>query len=212
MESLADIEKLEAAHQERFRDIVTRLLGGHVLSPGSALRPDPDFRFADRHRALLDAYLRVGGWRLDFDDALRLCRAVHVRGEQRVRFNKLESLVLCLLRLVYHEQMQVMRDDERCSVTIGELRERMIHAGKPASQLGRRSLQEACRRLARFSLVELGDGFAAEDDEAIVVLPLVEKVLSKESIERLTDRVREYAGRTSGEDQTETLPDETVTS
>ena len=41
-------------------------------------------------------------------------RAVHEAGSQRVRFTKLESLVLCALRLYYHEQMRLATDQERC--------------------------------------------------------------------------------------------------
>ena len=56
--------------------------------PGPAMQPDADWRFAERHRELIDAYLRVGGWRLEVDLGLRLCRAVHESGEQRVRLSK----------------------------------------------------------------------------------------------------------------------------
>jgi hypothetical protein len=54
------------------------------------MRPDADWRFAERYRELIDAYLRVGGWRLEVDLGLRLCRAVHESGEQQVRLSKLD--------------------------------------------------------------------------------------------------------------------------
>ena len=70
-----------------------------------------------------------------------------------MRLSKLESLVLCTLRLAYHEQMQQVSEDLRCELTVGALRERLIHSGKPAAQLSRRALEHALRRLARHSLV-----------------------------------------------------------
>src|SRR5262249_42255750 len=102
MDFCADFPRLEPAQKERFQRVVTRLLSGEILTPGSALRPDSDWLFAERYPELLDAYLRLGGWRLDIDRGLRLCRAVHEEGKQRVRLNKFESLVVCLLRLIYH--------------------------------------------------------------------------------------------------------------
>jgi hypothetical protein len=191
---VVEYPKLEPAQQERFREVVTRLLSGHVLTPGSALRPDPDWRFAERHRDLIDGYLRIGGWRLDIDLGLRLCRAVHESGEQRVRLNKLESLVLCTLRLVYHEQMQQVAEDARCELTVGALRERLIQAGRPASSLSRRALEQALRRLSRHSLVSVDRGFAGEDTEAFVVNSLIEKVLPPDRIAEIAARVRMYAG------------------
>lgn len=98
---------------------------------------------------MIDAYLRIGGWRLEMDLGLRLCRAIHESGEQRVRLSKLESLVLCTLRLAYHEQMQQVSEDARCELSVGALRERLIQSGKPAAQLSRHALEHALRRLAR---------------------------------------------------------------
>lgn len=199
MDFITEYPKLEPAQQERFREVATRLLSGRILMPGSPIQPDPDWRFAERHRELLDAYLRIGGWRLDIDLGLRLCRAVHESGEQRVRFNKLESLVLCTLRLVYHEEMQRITEDSRCEVQVGALRERLIQAGKPASQVSRRALQDAIRRLSRHSLVVVDRGFAGEDTETLVVSPLIEKVLPPDKIAEIAARVRAYVRAGSGE-------------
>jgi uncharacterized protein DUF4194 len=111
MDFLTDFGQFEPAQRERFQQVVTRLLQGDVLVPGPAMRPDPDWRFTERYRDLIDGYLRFGGWRLDIDLGLRLARAVHESGAQRVRFNKLESLLLCTLRLIYHEQMRQVSEE-----------------------------------------------------------------------------------------------------
>jgi Domain of unknown function (DUF4194) len=198
MDFVAEYPKLEPAQQERFREVVTRLLSGHVLTPGPAMRPDPDWRFAERHRELIDGYLRLGGWRFDIDLGLRLCRAVHESGEQRVRLSKLESLVLCALRLAYHEQMQQVAEDARCELTVGALRERLIHAGKPAWTLSRRAIEQALRRLNRHSLVTIERGFGGEDTETFTVTSLIEKVLPADRIAEMTERVRAYAGAEGG--------------
>lgn len=193
MDFLSDFRSLENAQQERFKAVVARLLSGHVLTPGSALQPDPDWRFAERFRELIDSYLRIGGWRLDIDLGLRLCRAVHESGEQRVRFNKLESLILCTLRLAYHEQMQQVSEEARCELQVGALRERLIQSGRPAAQLQRRAVEQALRKLHRHSLVELDRGFSGEDAETLVVSPLIEKVLPPDRIAELAEKVRAYA-------------------
>lgn len=193
MEFLTDYPRLEAAQKQKFQEVVTRLLAGEVLDPGPPLKPDPDWRFVERFRELIDSYLIVGGWRLDIDLGLRIARAVHEAGSQRVRFSKLESLVLCVLRLEYHEHMRAASDNEKCDVTVGALRERMVAAGKPAAQLSARVLAPAVRKLMRHSLVKVARGFEARDDEAILVSPLIEKVLPPDRIRDLTERVRKYA-------------------
>src|SRR5690348_15420359 len=152
MDFVEDYPNLESAQKDRFQQVVTRLLAGEVLTPGSPLKPDPDWRFAERFRELIDSYLRFGGWTLDIDLGLRIARAVHEAGAQRVRFSKLESLLLCALRLYYHEQMRSAAEEDRCEIGVGSLRERLVQTGKPAVQLSSRALAPALRRLARHSL------------------------------------------------------------
>jgi len=185
--------RLEHAQQEHFRRVVTRLLSGHVITPGEALRPDRDWRFAERHQELIDGYLRIGGWRMDLDRSNQLCRAVHEAGEQRVRFNKLESLVLCCLRLIYHEQMRAADETERCALKVGELRERLALAGRSSTWIQRRALSDALKRLQRHALVALERGFQGDDAETITVSPLIAKVLAPDKVAELARRVRAYA-------------------
>jgi hypothetical protein len=192
LDFLEDYPKLEAGQRDRFQQVVTRLLAGEVLTPGSPLKPDPDWRFAERFRELIDSYLRIGGWRLDIDLGLRLARAVHETGAQRVRFSKLESLLLCAIRLYYHEQMRLATEEERCDIVVGTLRERLVHAGKPAAQLSPRALAPALRRLARHSLVQLPRGFEGRDDELVVVTALVEKVLPPDRIQEIEQKIKAY--------------------
>ncbi len=194
MDFLEDYAKLEPVQKERFQRTVTRLLGGEVLSPGPPLKPDPDWRFAERYRELIDSYLRIGGWRFDIDLGLRMGRAVHEAGAQRVRFLKLESLLLCSLRLYYHEQMRSASEEERCEINVGLLRERLVHAGKPASQLSTRVLATALRRLARHSLLQIPRGFEGRDEESVLVNPLIEKVLPPDRIQQIEEKIKAYIG------------------
>ena len=193
MDFIEDYPKLEPAQKDHFQRVVTRLLSGAVLTPGSPLKVDPDWRFSERYRELIDSYLSLGGWRFDIDLGLRMARAVHEAGTQRVRFTKLESLVLCALRLYYHEQMRLATDQERCEISAGEIRERLIQAGRPAAQLSPRLLAHALRKLARHSLVRIDRGFEAQDHELVVVEALLEKVLPADRINEIEQRIRNYA-------------------
>lgn len=197
MDFCADFPLLEPAQQERFKEVVTRLLSGDIVTPGGGLRLDPDWVFAERQRQLIDAYLRLGGWRLDIDLGLRICRAIHESGKQRVRLSKFESLVVCLLRLVHHEQMKQVREDERCELAVGDLRERLVQAGKPSGQVTRRVLEVAVRRLAKHGLVDIDRGFSAEDAEMVRINPVIERVLPPDRIADLAARVKAYAGTTA---------------
>ena len=50
------------------------------------------------------------------------------------------------------------------------------------------------RRLARHSLLVVERGFSGEDDETIVVSPVIEKVLPAARIAEMAERVKQYVG------------------
>ena len=78
MDFIEDYPKLEAAQRDHFQHVVTRLLSGAVLSPGSPLKVDPDWRFAERYRDLIDSYLRVGGDSAYIPIAPLSCSPLHI--------------------------------------------------------------------------------------------------------------------------------------
>ena len=97
-----------------------------------------------------------------------------------------------MLRLHYHEQMRLATEEDRCDITVGLLRERLVHAGRPAAQLSSRALGHAVRKLTRHSLVRVARGFDAEDHAVIEVTPLVEKVLTDDRIQEIAQRIKAY--------------------
>lgn len=167
-----------------------RLLGGEVISPGDdpLAAPDPDWRFLERYLGIIDGYLRVAGWQVDFMAQHRLARAVHSGGSHRVRFNLLESLIACILRQVYHEQMADGSRDSSCEITAGDLRERLAQAQRSSAPQTRKNIVQSVRRLRQYGLVDVERGFAAEDDERITVSPLIEAVLSADEVGRFFAR------------------------
>lgn len=203
---LDQLKALSPDRQERFGRVITRLLNGEVLSPGDnpLAGPDPDWRFLERHLHIVDGYLRVGGWQVDFRPAFRVARAINSAGSHRVRFNLLESLIACILRLVYHEQMAGGSRETNCEITAGDLRERIAVAQRSSVPQTRKNIASAVRRLRKFGLVDVEWGFSAEDEELIVVNPLIEAVLSVDEIKSFFDR---YASGRIGEAEVEATDD-----
>jgi len=110
---------------------------------------------------------------------------------------KIESLIICCLRLYYHEQMRSAAEEERCDISVGMLRERLVHAGKPPAKLSANVLAPSLRKLMRHSLVQIERGFEAQDHEIVVVSPLIEKVLPTDRIQEIEEKLKTYAGSRS---------------
>ncbi len=185
-------DAMEPATRERFRTVVTRLMSGAVLVRGTALRPDPDWAFTERHQYLIEDYLAFGGWKLDFNPQIGIARVVHLAGTQRAQFSKLDSIVVCMLRLLYHEQMASAALPGGCQVEVGRLRERLIGHGVPARALSVTKLRDSLRHLSRHQIVRYEPGFQGQDSESFDVLAVIERILSMETIQATRDRLHEY--------------------
>jgi hypothetical protein len=210
---LEQLKALPPDRHDRFQRVVSRLLSGEVLAAGNnpLAGPDPDWRFLERHLTLVDAYLRVAGWLVDFMPTYRVARAVHCGGSHRVRFTLLESLLACILRQVYHEQMAGGGREATCEVSAGDLRERIAVAQKSSVPQTRKNIAGALRRLQRFGLVSVEWGFVAEDEQIITVQPLIEAVLSDEEVHAFFEKYAKSAalGEAVEEDEGVLVDEET---
>lgn len=197
MDFCTEYPTLEPREQDRFREVLGRLMEGKIITAGTPLNPDPDWAYLERYHPLLSAYLTLGGWRLDYQPARQIARVIHPLGAGRVRFDRLESICLLLLRLNFHEQMGTLREGGDCTVTVAELREQLIHRGYKTHQVRRRVLERAVRSLARADLVTIEWGFQGDDRETITVNPVIESVVTPGDIDKVRDYLVRYERETA---------------
>jgi hypothetical protein len=182
---LEAIVGLRSDQRAQFQRVVSRLLSGDVISPGdNPLAPvDPDWRFLERHSQLVEAYLSIAGWNVQYLAQQKFARAVHSQGHHRVRFTLLESLLACLCRQRYHEQMLDAETDGKCEISVGDIRERISIARK-GNPPGKQLIEEAFKKLRKYGLVEFDSDFEADDYQLVCIKPLVEVVLSMEQVNK----------------------------
>ncbi len=187
-----DYKSLSPRDKARFKSVVTRLWAGDVIMPGTPMKPDHDWVFLERFHPIVSSYLDAGDWDLDLRQKPALARAVHRSSRLRVEFNKFDTMVILVLRLMYHEQMGGSVDREDCTVRVNDIRERLHEQGYAESRLGRQALRDSLRRLARHQLVQVPRGFNGVPDEEITVTPAMEAVLP-ENLGAYRAKLAEYA-------------------
>jgi hypothetical protein len=206
---LDGLRQLSPDAQERFKRVINRFFSGELISPGpNPLAPDLDWRFMERNAPLVSGYLSLAGWEIEHLPAHRIYRAVHAAGAHRVQVTVLESMIACILRQAYHAHMANPASGERqCELDTGDLRERLASARRTSSPEPRKNIAVAVRRLRRLGLVEVTWPYQAEDDEVLVVGPLVESVLSMEKVQAFW---AEYDRQMASRSGTESLEDAAV--
>ena len=200
MDFIKDYQSLEEAKKRVFAEAVQRLQTETFVLRGESLNPDKTYRFIEQHEDMIDGYLQIAGWRLQVDRPNGIARLYHPEGRGRVSFNKSESILLCLLRLIYHERMKDITEVSDVVVTLGELQERLTHlTPKAGDYMTKRVLRPSLRKFEHFCLIQLPDGRLNFDpDFEITILPTIDAAVHRQNIKDVSSRIREYLSMDEG--------------
>ncbi|MEK6706526.1 MAG: DUF4194 domain-containing protein [Bdellovibrionota bacterium] len=185
---------------------VTQDLYNHcfILREGH-LKSNPRYAFIEKHEEPLAAYLAIGGWRLYLDRELGVARLHHPEGTGRFHFNKEETSLLLVLRLIYHEQKQTASEIPDIIVSVGTIRERM-HSLLPDAAikpfLSRKTMGSRLRRLEQFRIISFEkSSFQIDDDTPIILQPVLEHMVNSQTIEETQAKLKSlYSGTNNGAD------------
>jgi len=203
-----EYELLTPNEQAQIADVVRRLLSEGILWR----EEEADrriYNFIVRRRELIADYLQVGGWELRHDERVAAFQVVHREGAHRRRFTRDTTIWLLILRLMYAEQRESPRImlTRNPVATVGELASRYAEffPGKVVRKKG--SLEEALRTLQHLKLIRPagtpGTLRAANSEQLIELLPVLEMVVPAGEISAIAERIREY-------DRAQTAVDEDV--
>jgi hypothetical protein len=181
---------VETPQRERLGAALGRLLGR-----GSAVReqvgePAGDFRLLDRYEEAAREYLRPLGWDLRIDRAAGFANAFRPDGGCRVYFNKDETILACLLRLLWQERAGRAAWEDGVFVTVADLDDAHVAHTRDDRPPSRRRLARTLRRLDRLNLITLPRPFEPSPDAPIEILPTLTAAIPDEAIRRALERLR----------------------
>jgi nucleotide-binding universal stress UspA family protein len=193
LEWMDDWKRMDVPRRERLGNAIGRLLEQGILVKGPVASPDEDYRALDRQVEQARGFLRTIGWDLTIDRVLGVVQAINLSGRCRVRFNKEESIILCLLRLLFQERAGTVAWDDQIMVSVGDLYEAFnTHMGARRPP-GKQDLAAALRQFQQLKLVKLSRPFEPEPDTVIELLPTIQMALPTSALDRVATRLRDYA-------------------
>ncbi|UOF91228.1 DUF4194 domain-containing protein [Fodinisporobacter ferrooxydans] len=144
-----------------------------------------EYRFAERVKPMLDAYLSVSGWALQVD-SLRGVMALYNRfGRNRKNADKLTTYILYVLRLIYDEQLEQVSGRREIVIWLRDVYEKLRAFGFIEKKLAVTRLQAAFMKLRKLSIMERIDGEGFQPDSRWIVYPTIRMLVSDERISQL---------------------------
>ena len=184
-------EKLSLAERETFARVTNQLLAHSFLlsdefdyKEGISM-VNRDYIFLERNYELFTEYLELAGFGLVRDSGYGVISLTSGYDGSRVHFDKLTTIMLYALRLIYEEEREKLTLSKEVALTVGELVHKLINLGaigkKPAS----------LRMLSQFRILRKLEGAWDSADTRIVILPTVLFAVSGEQIANMARLVEE---------------------
>jgi len=178
--------------KENFSRIVNQLLAHTFLlvedydfSEGIS-KVNKDYLFVERNIDLFQEYLNLAGFRLEKDSNYGVISLYSESDGNRVRFDKLTTILVYALRLIYEEEREKLTLTKEVMVTTGEIVQKLFTLGTFAKRPSNSVLHDALRTLAKFRVIAKRDGAWEAPETRILILPTILFIVTNEQISNIS--------------------------
>lgn len=184
-------EKFSMTEQETFKRIInwllahTYLLQGNYVFDDGMKRTNPDYLFVERQFELFQDYLEYSGFHLERDSNYGVIFLSSAYEYNRVKFDKVTTLMLYVLRLIYEEEREKLSLSRDIFTSTGDLVHKMLSLGVIKKKPSNLALRDSLRMLNRFRVIEKSEGSWEAADTRLLILPTILFIVTNERISNM---------------------------
>lgn len=191
-----EFEKLSTNEKGEFKKIVSHLLA-HTYLIREEYNFDADvkvldqvFIFAERNIEMISEYLSYAGFRVEKDTEYGVIAVSSDNQDNRVSFNKLTTLMIYTLRLIYEEEREKLNLIKEVFTSVGDLINKMITLGAIPKKPSNAEMEKSLRALKKYNLIRKVDGPWSDAHTRMLILPSILFIVTNEQISNLSELVK----------------------
>ncbi len=150
-------------------------------------------------RSAISNYFSLMDYSLYHDDQFKIFYLVTDTGRNTVKFRKLDTIILLILRLFYYQKSKDS-GNINIAVTVEELNSYIIKTGIYDQQLKKGSLFDSLSLLRRYKIVSF-KGQDLTTDTMLYVYPTITHALTSSDMDALESRILSYRKTEDNEDE-----------
>ena len=191
-----EYEKLSTNEKGEFKKIVSHLLAHTYLIreeynfDADVKVLDQDFIFAERNIEMISEYLSYAGFRVEKDTEYGVIAVSSDNPDNRVSFNKLTTLMIYTLRLIYEEEREKLTLIKEVFTSVGDLINKMITLGAIPKKPSNAEMEKSLRALKKYNLIRKVDGPWSDAHTRMLILPSIQFIVTNEQISNLSELVK----------------------
>ena len=173
------LEKLSVTQQQQFKDTANKLLATTFLSKDKKDNKE-SYYFLMSYKDLFDEFFKILGYEIELDIQLGAVMLTGASAANTLKLKRDESLVLLILRLLYHEKMKDTSLNENIICQVSDIHEKydLLEIKK---KLNKTDLISSLRLLRRYNLIEI-IGDVTTSSCRLIILPTILMAIKSEDI------------------------------
>ncbi len=184
------LEKMTVTQQQNFKDTANKLLASTFLSRDKKDNKEA-YYFLMSYKEVFDEFFKILGYEIELDMQSGSVMLTGATAANTLKLKRDESLVLLILRLLYHEKMKDTSLNENIVCAVSDVHNKydMLEIKK---KLNKTDLASALRLLKRYNLIEI-TGDVTTSSCRVVILPTILMAIKSEDITEVYNTITRIA-------------------
>ncbi len=176
---LEALEKMTITQQGQFKDTVNKLLASTFLSRDKRDNKE-SYYFLMSYKEVFDEFFKIMGYEIELDMPTGSVMLSGASASNTLKLKRDESVILLILRLLYHEKMKDTSLNENIVCAVSDIHEKYDYL-EIKRKLNKTDLISALRLFRRYNLIEV-TGDLTSSACKIVILPTILMAIRSEDI------------------------------
>ena len=192
---LENYNNLTNAEKERFSKLVNYLLNKTFVTREIYETKDrlgkinADYRFIEKYYDLFEGYLKVINYVLKTDEAIGVIYLENDYGYNKLRLDKLTTLILFTLRTIYDEEKEKNATSSVVYISTASLIYKLLELKIVSKKPTMKDMVESIRLLINQNILTKIDGNMEDSSCQLAILPTILIIVSNEKIDAIYSMV-----------------------
>lgn len=186
---------LTNAERERFAKLANYLLNKTYVtreiyeSKDRLGKINADYRFLEKFYDLFEGYLKVMNYKLNTDEVLGVIYLENDYGYNKLRLDKLTTLVLFTLRTIYDEEKERNATNSVVYTTTASIMYKLLELKIVTKRPTMKDIVDSIRLLVNQNVLTKIEGSIDDSSCQLAILPTIQLVVSNEKIDAIYSMV-----------------------
>lgn len=179
---------LNTTQKNEFSRIANKLLSISFLTKKKEDNKK-DYYFIQNHKELFSIFFEFINWELEIDDEFGVIHLFNRDNINRMNIKLNDSIILLILRLLFHEKMQELNLSNNVIIRIAEIHERYKALNIRDKTIDKTALKNALQLFKRYNIIDPIDGDYVLGDSRLIIYPTVLLAVKVDEINKVYEKI-----------------------